>query len=72
MSATTEELAASTEETAASAEQINTMTQQIDGAAREIAVRAQDGAEESDSIHKRAIRDQDSSRGKPPEDGTDA
>ena len=54
VSATTEELAASTEETAASAEQINTMTQQIDGAAKEIAVRAQDGAEESDSIHKRA------------------
>ena len=54
VSATTEELAASTEETAASAEQINTMTQQIDGAAKEIAVRAQDGAAESDSIHKRA------------------
>ena len=54
VSATTEQLAASTEETAASAEQINSMTQQIDGAAKEIAVRAQDGATEE--IHKRAAQ----------------
>ena len=63
VSATTEELAASSEETAASAEQINGMTQQIEEAAREIAIRAQvplqDGATESQDIHKRAIKTKD-------------
>ena len=32
------------------------MTQQIDGAAKEIAVRAQDGATEAEEIHKRAAQ----------------
>lgn len=56
VSATTEQLAASTEETAASTEQINSMTQQIDGTAKEIAIRAQNGATESEEIHKRAAQ----------------
>lgn len=59
VSATTEELAASSEETAASAEQINGMTQQIEEAAREIAIRTQDGATESQDIHKRALKTKD-------------
>ena len=35
------------------------MTQQIEEAAREIAIRAQDGATESQDIHKRAVKTKD-------------
>lgn len=54
VSATTQQLAASMEETAATATEINTISQEIEAAARSMAVRAQDGAEQSDQIHRRA------------------
>lgn len=54
VSATTEQLAASMEETAATATEINTMSQEIEEAARGMAIRAQDGAEQAEQIHKRA------------------
>ncbi|MCI7129676.1 MAG: methyl-accepting chemotaxis protein [Lachnospiraceae bacterium] len=54
VSATTEELAASMEETAATATEINTISQEIEDAARSMAIRAQDGAEQAEQIHQRA------------------
>ena len=54
VSATTEQLAASMEETAATATEINNISQEIEEAARSMAIRAQDGAEQSEQIHKRA------------------
>lgn len=54
VSATTEQLAASMEETAATATEINTMSQEIEEAAKGMAIRAQDGAEQAEQIHKRA------------------
>lgn len=54
VSATTEELAASMEETAASSQQISSMSQEISDAAKNMAVRAQDGAQQVIEIHSRA------------------
>lgn len=54
VSATTEQLAASMEETAATATEINTISQEIEEAAKGMAIRAQDGAEQAEQIHKRA------------------
>lgn len=54
VSATTEQLAASMEETAASATEINNISQQIEETAKNMATRAQDGAEQSEQIHRRA------------------
>ncbi|MGN1176858.1 MAG: methyl-accepting chemotaxis protein, partial [Roseburia sp.] len=51
--------AASMEETAASADQINMMSQEIEIAAKGIATRAQDGAEEAEEIHRRASETKD-------------
>lgn len=54
VSATTEELAAGMEETAASSEEINAMSREIENAAKNIAVRAQEGADQAEQIHERA------------------
>ena len=54
VSATTEELSASMQETAASAEQINDMSIQMEEVSKNIAVRAQAGAEKANEIHVRA------------------
>ena len=54
VSATTEELAASMEETAASSEEISAMSHEIEGAARNIAVKSQEGAEQALVIYGRA------------------
>ncbi|MBU5478525.1 methyl-accepting chemotaxis protein [Eubacterium sp. MSJ-13] len=54
VSATTEEVAASMEETAATTESINTMSHEIEDAAKNIAQRAQDGANKVELIYKRA------------------
>lgn len=54
ISATTEELAASSQETAASSEQISTIVDELNDAAKNIAVRAQEGAEQAIEIHGRA------------------
>ena len=50
VSATTEELAAGMEETAASSEEMNAMSHEIESAAKSIAERSQDGANEADEI----------------------
>ena len=54
VSATTEEVAASMEETAATTESIDSMSHEIEGAAKNIALRAQDGANHVEQIYKRA------------------
>ena len=54
VSATTEEVAASMEETAATTESINTMSHEIEDAAKNIAQRAQEGANQVEQIYKRA------------------
>lgn len=54
VSATTEELAASMEETAASSEAIDNMSHEIEIAAKNIATRSQEGAEQAAAIHDRA------------------
>ena len=56
VSATTEELAAGMEETAASSEEMNAMSQEIESAAKSIAERSQDGANEADEIRERAVK----------------
>lgn len=56
VSATTEELAAGMEETAASSEEINAMSHEIESAAKGIAERSQDGANEADEIRERAVK----------------
>mgnify|MGYP000988523935 FL=1 len=56
VSATTEELAAGMEETAASSEEINAMSHEIESAAKSIAERSQDGANEADEIRERAVK----------------
>ncbi len=54
VSATTQELAASMEETAATSDSISQISAEIDVATRNIALRAQDGAEQASAIHSRA------------------
>ncbi len=54
VSATTEEMAASMEETAATSESISQISAEIDTATRNIATRAQEGAEQASAIHGRA------------------
>ncbi|MGB4661888.1 MAG: methyl-accepting chemotaxis protein [Mobilitalea sp.] len=54
VSATTEQLSAGMEETAASSDTINSMSHEIEAAAKNIAVRAQEGAEQAIQIHGRA------------------
>ena len=54
VSATTEEVAASMEETAATTESIDSMSHEIEDAAKNIALRAQDGANHVEQIYKRA------------------
>lgn len=54
VSATTEELAAGMEETAASAEEMNSTSEEIETAARSIAEKAQEGANQVIEISKRA------------------
>ena len=56
VSATTEELAAGMEETAASSEEMNAMSHGIESAAKSIAERSQDGANEADEIRERAVK----------------
>ena len=56
VSATTEELAAGMEETAASSEEMNAMSHEIESAAKSIAERSQDGANEADEIRERAVK----------------
>ena len=56
VSATTEELAAGMEETAASSEEMNAMSHEIESAAKSIAERSQDGANEADVIRERAVK----------------
>lgn len=62
VSATTEELSASMEETAASAEQINEMSVQMGEVSKNIAVRAQDGAEKAAEIFTRARQAKESTK----------
>lgn len=54
VSATTTQLSASMEETATASGDINEMTREIECAARNIAERAQEGAERADVIHNKA------------------
>jgi methyl-accepting chemotaxis protein len=54
VSATTQQLAAGMEETAASADEISAMSHEIEEATKNIAVRAQDGANQATQIHNRA------------------
>ena len=54
VSATTQELAASMEETAATSDSISQISNEIETATRNIAVRAQEGAEQASAIHGRA------------------
>lgn len=54
VSATTEQLAASMEETAATSDSISQITVEINMATKNIAVRAQEGAEQATAIHSRA------------------
>ena len=62
VSATTEELAAGMEETAASSEEINAMSHEIESAAKSIATRSQEGAQQAADIHKRASEAQTTAR----------
>lgn len=55
VSATTTQLSASMEQTATASGDINQMTKEIEYAARNIAERAQEGAERADVIHKKAM-----------------
>lgn len=55
VSATTEQLSLSMEETANASRDINDMTKEIECAARNIAERAQEGAERADVIHQKAM-----------------
>ena len=55
VSATTTQLSASMEETATASGDINEMTKEIELAARNIAERAQEGAERADEIHRKAV-----------------
>lgn len=54
VSSTTEELAASMQETAATSESIHEISNEIENASKNIATRAQEGAHQASSIHKRA------------------
>jgi len=54
VSATIQELAASTQETAASTEQITALSREMEDAAGKIAMKAQNGTEETEAIHQRA------------------
>lgn len=54
VSATTEELAACMEETAATSEAIRNISNEIENASKNIAIRAQEGAQQASSIHERA------------------
>ncbi|MGN0308894.1 MAG: methyl-accepting chemotaxis protein [Lachnospiraceae bacterium] len=56
VSATTEELAASMEETASSSETVANMAGEIEVAAKNIALRSQDGAKQAADIHARAAK----------------
>lgn len=62
VSATTQELAAGMEETAASSDTIKNMSHEIEEAAKNIAVRSQDGAEQAANIHERAMKAQADTR----------
>ena len=62
VAATTQQLAAGMEETAASTETIRNMSGEIEAAAKNIAVRSQDGAEQAVSIHDRATKVQNDTR----------
>ena len=62
VSATTEELAASMEETAASSDTIKSMSLEIEEAAKNIANRSQDGAQQAADIHERASKAQNDTR----------
>lgn len=56
VSATTQQLAAGMEETAASSDTIKNMSHEIEAAAKNIAIRSQDGAEKAMDIHERASK----------------
>ena len=58
----TEELAASMEETAASSDTIKSMSLEIEEAAKNIANRSQDGAQQAADIHERASKAQNDTR----------
>lgn len=64
VSATTQQLAAGMEETAASSETIRNMSHEIEEAARNIALRSQDGAQQAADIHERATNAQVATREK--------
>lgn len=56
VSATTQQLAAGMQQTAASSETIKNMSHEIEEAAKNIALRSQDGAEQAVDIHERATK----------------
>lgn len=62
VSATTQQLAAGMEETASSSETIKNMSHEIEAAAKNIAIRSQDGAEQAVNIHERAAKAQADTR----------
>lgn len=62
VSATTEQLAAGMEETAASSETIKNMSHEIEEAAKNIAVRSQDGAQQAADIYERAAKAKEDTR----------
>lgn len=62
VSATTQELAAGMEETAASSDTVKSMANEIEGAAKNIATRSQEGAQQAADIHKRASEAQTTAR----------
>ena len=62
VSATTQELAAGMEETAASSDTVKSMANEIEGAAKNIATRSQEGAQQAADIHERASKAQTTAR----------
>ena len=62
VSATTQELAAGMEETAASSDTVKSMANEIEEAAKNIATRSQEGAQQAADIHERASEAQTTAR----------
>ena len=61
-SATSQQLAAGMEETAASSDTVKSMANEIEGAAKNIATRSQEGAQQAADIHERASKAQTTAR----------
>ncbi len=62
VSLTTQQLAAGMEKTAASSETIKNMSHEIEEAAKNIAIRSQDGAQQAAMIHERAAKAKEAAR----------